>query len=1508
MPGPEEHLASPGRGRGRGRGTDAVNANLPQVGSRSVSVQVTKPAYDWTKIDKYAEWKCFKRECESLFMGTYRQVPQIERGGIIINWLGRPGMEIAAAWTQNEKDDNYASDEAMYTAFEKRFIPAKNEILSSFQFRQIRRKKGQNTSEFMAVLRNKVRECNYENAEDRMVKEQFITHIEDAVMQDKLLEDVMLETTLENCLNITRQIEAMRLQKGSMTMNDQKKNFDSVRGRNNSKYRNNSRNRSQSKGRYKQNSSHGDRSQSRGRKDNCGYCGNKHAPRQCPAYGKECKNCHRKNHFAKVCRQGNSGKSPSNFKARKYDSVETETEDDFSDWSSVVEFSSVTTKKVTEVKTFDSISDPFVIKRNDFARPGQRKRLMGCISTASKRLRKSVNYKIDTGADSNLLSVKTFRKLFPDVTNAQLESTKDTSVFLEAANGSEIEQLGKCKLSLCFRGKVCLCIFYVVPGVTSLLGLPDTENLGLIKTFCRPVNLTNTNLPNQPDIPCIDSVQVDTKANNHTDNTTFIEKNRDISAYFVEDPDSDKDTKDSHKFTKYIMSKYNDCFQGIGCFRGTVHIDLRKDAVPHQAPPRRVAQALQQPLKNELDRLVKEDILIPLSADERSEWCNSFVCVQKPNGSVRLCIDPAQLNQAIIRPVHRGKTMQDILPTLAGAKYFSILDAKSGFWNLQLDEESSHLTTFSSMYGRFRFRRLPFGLSCAGDLFQRKIDEVLKGLKNLENIADDILVVGYEEDGSDHDEAVEALLKRAREYNLKFGPEKCKLRVTAVPFFGEVASRKGIKPDPKKLEGMSKMKTPKDKIQLQSFLGCLNFMSKFTPELSTLVKPLRQLTSANAEFVWTPNHTDIFEKAKRIIKKDCALQYYRPEKSLYIESDASKIGLGAALLQIDPKIQTEYDTEIPPTECLRPIAYGSKSLTTTEQNYSNIEREALGILHALQKFHHYTFGRHTHIITDHRPLLAIFKKDVATASPRLQRILMKMHQYNISLSYRPGPEMHLADCLSRVGHIADTEKEIPDMKITVDSVCTIDEITVLSADEIRDKTLEDDKLQRVVEYVLNGWPEHISEIHDESIRQYYNFRDEIGIVNGILVKGQRLIIPTELRNVVLTALHTHHLGIEKTRNLARTTVYWPGLNKEIIEVVEQCTTCNELHDTQKRCNLQPYDIPPCAWHTLGTDVFYYHGDKFLLIVDYYSKFPIVKKLMNESSSHIISTFKEVFAEYGIPEKIVSDSGSNLTSQEFKTFASALDIKTVASSPYHHQSNGQAENAVKQIKNLMKKCDDANEDIHNALLLLRSTPITGLRSSPAELLQGRRFKSFLPRIEMSRENDDQIQSLQSKQENMKKYHDLKHGAKEPKEFYIGQQIMVQKEDQGPWTHGMIVARNTADHNNRSYKVKITMTNRIITRNEKHIRASKIPTSTYEKKKTISTDIPTYIPSMSKQIINKPQADQPKRTHAEKIPLVNTQGPSLSPKKSLNKKVPVVPTESLVKTKSGRIVKPPVKLTY
>ena len=290
------------------------------------------------------------------------------------------------------------------------------------------------------------------------------------------------------------------------------------------------------------------------------------------------------------------------------------------------------------------------------------------------------------------------------------------------------------------------------------------------------------------------------------------------------------------------------------------------------------------------------------------------------------------------------------------------------------------MITFSTMYGRYRYTRLPFGINCSGDLFQQKMDDVLEGLENVFNTADDIIVAGYQPDGSDHDQAVEDLMKRAKEMTIKFGMNKCKFRVTAEPFFEELISRYGVKPDLKKVEDIMYMNTPENGAQLMSFLGYLNYLSKFSPAMATLIKPLRELTSSKNEFVWNATYQDIFDNAKQLISKDAKLQYYRPREELYLESDASKTGLGAALLQIDKTAVFESKGDIPATAVLRPIAYASKALTATEMGYSKIEREALGIVHALEKFHHYTYRQHTHVITDHRPLLAIFKKDVATAS------------------------------------------------------------------------------------------------------------------------------------------------------------------------------------------------------------------------------------------------------------------------------------------------------------------------------------------------------------------------------------------------------------------------------------------------------------------------------------------------------------------------------------------------
>ena len=192
----------------------------------------------------------------------------------------------------------------------------------------------------------------------------------------------------------------------------------------------------------------------------------------------------------------------------------------------------------------------------------------------------------------------------------------------------------------------------------------------------------------------------------------------------------------------------------------------------------------------------------------------------------------------LTRPIDRGPALNDILPWLNNVKDMSIIDANSGYHNLQLDTKSSYLTTFACPFGRYQYKHLPFGAAPAGDMFQCKIYEIFSDMPNTFGIADDILVIGYDENGADHDEAVYKVLRWCKEVNLKLNKDKCHFRCTSIPFFGEVVCRKGIQPDPQKIKVLTDMPAPKNKRELQAFLGTINYLEKFSPGTADICDPL----------------------------------------------------------------------------------------------------------------------------------------------------------------------------------------------------------------------------------------------------------------------------------------------------------------------------------------------------------------------------------------------------------------------------------------------------------------------------------------------------------------------------------------------------------------------------------------------------------------------------------------------------------------------------------------------
>ncbi|RXN06058.1 Transposon Ty3-I Gag-Pol [Labeo rohita] len=708
-------------------------------------------------------------------------------------------------------------------------------------------------------------------------------------------------------------------------------------------------------------------------------------------------------------------------------------------------------------------------------------------------------------------------------------------------------------------------------------------------------------------------------------------------------------------------------------------------------------------MKETLQDLVCRSVISPVT--ETTEWVNSLAITEKKNGSLRVCLDPRDLNKAIKRQHHSIPTPDEVCSNLAGKSIFTILDEKDGYWQIKLDEPSSKLCTFNSPWGRYCFRRLPFGIRSASEVFQQKNCETFGDIQGVHIIADDMIIAASSE--QEHDEILDKVMERAKAAKMRFNGEKIQFKVKTVKYMGHIITPEGLRPDEAKVKAITDMPPPEDKQALQRLLGMTKYLAQYIPKEASLTAPLRQLLRKDAVWQWNPHHSTASENLKSALTKAPVLRFYDHKKPLTIQADSSKDGLGACLLQEG-----------------HPVCYASRALTDTEQRYAQIEKELLAILFAARKFHQYRYGRTVMVQSDHKPLENIMQKQLCKAPARLQRMLLQLQKYELNIAYTPGKHMHIADMLSRatVGSEADDSGDLYDEKV-VHGLEATDALSPQTLQQLKEATVADQVLQDLCEKVETGWPQRRRSVNS-NLHSYWPMRHKISVQNGIVMAGDKIIIPHSFRKAILEKLHIAHQGMQRTKAKARKSLYWPGMAQDIEMMVEKCAPCQQLQPWQQKEPLITHDVPELPWMKVGADIFELRGQSYLLLVDYLTKYPEVLNIPDKSAHTVIQKMKSVFARHGIPKELVSDNVP-FASYEMQAFAALWDVKLTFSSPGYPQSNGLAERAIKTVKHALKKALQTGTDPHLVLLSLRNTPVTGLNESPAQMLMGRVLRSTIP---------------------------------------------------------------------------------------------------------------------------------------------------------------------------------------
>jgi transposase InsO family protein len=562
----------------------------------------------------------------------------------------------------------------------------------------------------------------------------------------------------------------------------------------------------------------------------------------------------------------------------------------------------------------------------------------------------------------------------------------------------------------------------------------------------------------------------------------------------------------------------------------------------------------------------------------------------------------------------------------------------------------------------------------------------------------------------------------------------------------------------------------------------VNHYQQFIKNMRFVRKPLDDLLKKDTKWEWNTKCEQAFQKIKEILSSDLLLTHYDPSLEIVVAADASESGIGAV-------ISHKF-----PDGSVKAIAHASSSLAPAEKNYSQIEKEGLALIFAVQKFHKMIYGRHFILQTDHKPLLSIFgsKKGVKQCSAnRLLRWSLILLAYDFTIEYVNTLDFGQADALSRLiakGDKGENERVIASLgtELELNSILTdaVQSLPIKFNDILR-ATEQDNIIGKIKSFVQQGWPDQKKmEAMDEKIKLFHHRKSDLSIVSGCLMFADRIVIPEIYHKKVLQTLHKGHPGIKRMKQLARKYIYWPKVDMDIENLVKGCEPCQMEAKAPVKTNLHSWPKATGPWQRVHMDYAGpFFGKEFLIIVDAHSKYPEVFEMTTKSTTATIAKLRYLSTRHGIPDTLVTDNGTQFTSNEFNKFTEINGIKHYFSAPYNPMSNGQAERFVDIFKRTFRKLKGegtpSKESIDTLLVTYRTTPNDSLPNGkcPAEVFLGRKPKTTLDLL-----RPPQVQPMERNEE-MEKNFNRRFGTK-MRVFHLGDKVFARHRSSQSWKTGII----------------------------------------------------------------------------------------------------------------------------